>query len=443
MLMKIFNLKKNLFPALVVLFFIAQPVLAASFPDVKENTVNYGAVEYLKTKGVISGYPDGTFQPDKTINRAEALKMVTLAIGAQLDSQTPITFPDVSDSQWFYPYVRKAFDLKIVEGYPDGTFKPGNNINVAESLKMVLLAFSNDEIAAAGSDPYPDVAKDLWYAPYALVCKTKQLIWPQDDGKLHAEREITRGEFAQLIYRFMYITEKNLEKFPLSTDWPAYNHPTQHYSLKYPFGWQKVEAGNTTIFYKQDVTNNQPGFERPYQNGAKVVATVDLNEDRVSFDEYMAGLAYYTAGVTQKLTLNNFPFATIAISNKELVDYYFELPNSTFLVIYTETGIGLNKPQLQEEIRNLVGSVRYYEGTSGITDRETFLAPVREKILVSGSGQEALAYFKELILFDTDTIGIGTGPVDYYYSAEWDLSLKYERDSNTLLAISDGKTSAF
>jgi hypothetical protein len=422
---------------------IAPVVFAATFPDVPENTVNYNAIEYLKGKGVVSGYPDGTFQPETTINRAEALKIVTLAIGTALDSQTPLPFPDVSDGQWFYQYVRKAFDLKIVEGYPDGTFKPGNNINVAESLKMILLAFSNDQIAAPSSDPYPDVPKDAWYAKYALVCKTGQLIWPQDDGKLHAEREISRGEFAQIVYRFMYIKENNLEKFPLSTDWPTYNHPSEHYSVKYPFGWQRVEAGKTTIFYKLDQENNQPGFERPYQNGAKVVVTVDPNEDRMTFDDYVAKLAYYVTGVAQKLTLNNYPFATIAITDKELVDYYFELPNNSFLAIYTETGIGLNKQQLLEETRNMVGSIRYAEGTTGITDREAFLAPVREKLLVSGAGQDALGYFTELILFDTDTIGIGTGPVDYYYSAEWEVSLKHERDSNTLLAISDGKTSAF
>ena len=54
-----------------------------------------------------------------------------------------------------------------------------------------------------------------------------------------------------------------------------------------------------------------------------------------------------------------------------------------------------------------------------------------------------MALFTDLKLFETDTIGIGTGPVDYYYSALYDTTLKYERSSDTLLAMKQGKTWAF
>jgi len=414
----------------------------ASFPDVPADSVNFGAIEYLKAKGVVSGYDDKTFRPDQTINRAEAMKMVLLASGKAGDSATVLPFPDVKKDDWFYQYVAKGYDLGIIRGYDDGSFKPGNNINVAESLKVILLSFSETVPASVVTAPYTDVPTDSWYATYATICKTKQLIWPLDDGKLHGERQITRGEFAQIIYRLMYIKENNLDKFPMSQDWPTFEHPSDHYTIKYPFDWQVVPAEQQTVFWKQDTENGQLSFGRIYPNGATLTAVVDKNGKAVSFDDYLNGLAYFTNGVTQRLTLNNFPFAAITFQDLNRVDYYFDLPNNTFLILYGDAGGGANREYLLEEIRNMVGSIRYTE-TATVSDRDTLLAQVRAKILVEGAGQEALGLFKEIILIDTDTIGIGTGPIDYYYSAAYDVTLKYDRNSNTLLQIKDGRTTSF
>lgn len=155
-------------------------------------------------------------------------------------------------------------------------------------------------------------------------------------------------------------------------------------------------------------------------------------------------LEYEEEAKLQKLTLNNYPFASVAIDSTGLTDYFFELPNQTILIIYTQVGSGFNKPQLLQEIRYIVGSVRYNEGsTAEVSSKEIFLSVVRENILVAGKGQEMMDLFSDLVLIETDTIGIGTGPVDYYYSAAYDVTLKYERDSDTLLALSDTKNIAF
>jgi hypothetical protein len=424
---------------------VASPfyVYAASFSDVPENTPNYNAVEYLKQKGVISGYDDKTFQPDKQINRAEAIKILMLASGASLDSITKLPFTDVSESDWFYKHLQKAFDLKIVEGYSDNTYRPANNINVAESLKVILITFKEPYDSVMTEDPYPDVLKSGWYAAYAAQCKKKQLISSMDDGKLHADRQITRGEFAQIIYRLMYIKEKNLEKFPLSNDWPSFTHPTDHYIIRHPYDWNIINAENSTVFWKRDDGNGQLSFARVYPNSATVAAVIDPNTDRISFDDYVKNLPYYTTGVSQKLTLNGYPFATVSIDDGRLVDYYFELPNKTILVIYTEAGNGLYRSELLNQIRYVIGSVKYTEESSGVTEEDKFLAQVRAKILVKDAGQDALALFSELVLIETDTIGLGTGPVDYYYSADYDVTLKLERNSDTLLALGNGKTTSF
>ncbi len=434
--------------ALAVLGF-GTAVSASSFADVPDNSEHFAAVEYLKAKGVINGYPDGSFQPAKSINRAEALKILLLGTATPIESTKNIIFPDVAASDWFYPYVRKASEVGIVEGYPDGKFKPQNTINLAESLKVILLSFQAKLPNDVSADPYPDVSKDVWYAPYAWYSKEKVITEPRDDGSLHAEREMTRAEFAEIVYRLMYIREKSLEKFPLSTNWPVFQHPTDHYSVKYPFSWLKIQAGNHMVFWKQDAGNNQTSFARIFPNSATVYMVVDENKNHVSLDAYLAQLQYDDSAVTQKSTLNGYPYASVAIAASGLQDFYLELPNKTFMIVYTQMGNGPLRPMLDEQIRFMLGTVRYNEnnpvvssGTSAVSTPD-FLSEMRKNLLVKAKGKSFLDQMADAVVIETDTIGIGTGPVDYYFSALYNVTVKYERGSDTLLAMKDGKTTAF
>ena len=424
-------------------------VNAASFKDLADTNEHYAAIEYLKAKGILSGYPDGTFQPQKPINRAEALKMLLLANnpcrGEACMSPTGILlkFPDVDKNDWFYDYVAKGFDLKIVEGYPDATFKPENSINLAESLKIISLAFQLPvPPKPLGAAPYPDVAQDLWFAPYVQYAKDKQFISARDDGNLHPERYVNRGEFAEIVYRLLYVREKKLENFPLSTNWPVFTHPTGHYSLKYPFEWTKIMADTQTIFWKQDVSAGQVSFARVFPNSATVVVAVDSNTAKLSLENYLAKVSYDAAAVKQKITLNSYPFSSVAIASSGLKDFYLELPNKTILIVYSQVGSGALRPQLEEEIRNLVGSIRYVE-KEGQSTKEALLSDIRQSLLAPGKGKTSIKLLSDAIIIETDTIGIGTGPVDYYYSAQYDVTVKYERGSDVLLAMKTGRVTTF
>ncbi|MBD3360686.1 hypothetical protein GF366_02690, partial [Candidatus Peregrinibacteria bacterium] len=107
------------------------------FPDVRENHKNQEAVNYLKEIDIIAGYPDGTFKPDGEINRAELTKMI---VASKTDPDGQIyknCFPDVKE-EWFAPFICYAKENNWVEGYPDGTFKPEQNINRVEALKIIF-----------------------------------------------------------------------------------------------------------------------------------------------------------------------------------------------------------------------------------------------------------------------------------------------------------------
>jgi polyhydroxybutyrate depolymerase len=111
------------------------------------------AVEFLKNRDVIHGNPDGTFRPRDPINRAEFLKLVFAALGGS----TPVggsCFPDVPADAWFAPFVCAAERRGIVAGYPDGTFQPSRTVNIAEAMKMILQAGGEEVREGRGENWY-------------------------------------------------------------------------------------------------------------------------------------------------------------------------------------------------------------------------------------------------------------------------------------------------
>ncbi len=104
------------------------------FSDVISKHDNVKAIDYLREGGVLIGYSDGTFQPDSSINRAEFLKIVMEV--SEFEPRGDYCYPDVQD-QWFAKYVCSAKDNGLVEGYPNGRFHPERNINIAEASKIV------------------------------------------------------------------------------------------------------------------------------------------------------------------------------------------------------------------------------------------------------------------------------------------------------------------
>ena len=118
--------------------FAEEPV----FSDVAGHEYEY-AIDYVQTRGIVSGYDDGTYRPDNLINRAEFTKILVEHLYNEGDFDAYTTdecFTDVPSGEWFTRYVCFAKDKNIISGHPDGSFKPSDNINYVESLKIVIEA---------------------------------------------------------------------------------------------------------------------------------------------------------------------------------------------------------------------------------------------------------------------------------------------------------------
>lgn len=156
------------------------------------------SIEFLYNRGVVQGYPDGSFGPDREINRAEIMKIILEAsyegeIGHRLNC-----FPDVR-GDWYAKYVCLAKEEGIIEGYSDGRFRPDQNVNMAEALKMGIESFP----VSVGS------ASNPWYQKYIDFAHDNNIF---SRYSVLPQKNMTRGEMAYLIHQLM-LDKENIKKF--------------------------------------------------------------------------------------------------------------------------------------------------------------------------------------------------------------------------------------
>jgi len=176
------------------------------FADVSRSDPNYEAIKYLKDHDIISGYSDGTFRPNQTVNRAEALKMLMLAFNVDVGGPFELNFNDVDKSAWYASTLSTAVARGIVKGYNDGTFKPGNTVNRAEYLK-ILFSTNSLKPDTEITKPYSDVELDQWFAGYAFLANKMNLLDPAQN--FNPGGGMTRAGVAKTIYRMKMIQENN------------------------------------------------------------------------------------------------------------------------------------------------------------------------------------------------------------------------------------------
>ncbi len=162
----------------------------------------YEGIEYLRTHNVLKGYLDGTFKPLTRINRAEFIKFVInpliLDTNKMSDclnnnltkSGTTVFFRDVARDSWYATEVCFAKINTLIDGYPDGTYKPAANINFAEAAKIISNVFS---LQIEKKD-----TGEFWYRPYVQRLSDLHAI-PTSIKRF--DQILTRGEMAEIVYR--------------------------------------------------------------------------------------------------------------------------------------------------------------------------------------------------------------------------------------------------
>lgn len=201
-----YNLFMRYFVALILVctlalgFFVQAEEVAPSekntFSDLAESEYK-GSIENLAAIGVVSGYENGEFRPEAEVNRAEFLKMVFAALDEANASYSGGCFPDVGN-EWFAPYVCYARDAGIVVGYPDGFYRPAQEVTMVEAFKIALEAFGF---------PLEDVEGE-WFYKYRDFIHVNSIF---SKYEYFPDAFATRGEMAFLIDEMLKLSRE--EKF--------------------------------------------------------------------------------------------------------------------------------------------------------------------------------------------------------------------------------------
>lgn len=188
----------------------------------------------LSARGILGGYPNGTFRPKATVSRAEFAAIMPKVFPDLLAQQKPLAFRDVRAAYWASKAIAWATERKLFSGYEDGTFRPRQSVSRAQSIVVLMLGLEAtqgfdtttipvDEPVAERNlvgEQFSDVAEIPAYARKAIAAAVNRQLLEQlkEPRSLQPNKSITRGEVAALLCRVLEIPGS-----ALAIDYPTLN----------------------------------------------------------------------------------------------------------------------------------------------------------------------------------------------------------------------------
>ncbi len=180
-----------------VLLFALVPAAGAAFTDAdKIGADNKAAVDFVSEKKIISGFPDGSFRPQETLTRAQASKILCVALEgadkADALTKTDTGFGDVPASHWAAKFVAYCAEKGIIAGVGAGKFDPDGKLSAAAFGKMLLVAYGKAKAEA--------LVGAKWLENTQKALKADKL----DDGVAPVENSpMTREKACRMAYNFL------------------------------------------------------------------------------------------------------------------------------------------------------------------------------------------------------------------------------------------------
>ncbi len=201
----------KLFPCAAV---YAQPL----FTDLSDSYART-EIEALAQAEVLAGYPNGTFAPAKSINRAEFAKLMVMALGLKENPAFAAKFADIDPKAWYAGYVGAVVEAGIAEGTAASAFSPNAEVSREELVVFFTRAFGLEGMARKLpiDTPFTDMGKmSDWSKPYVNLAYKIGFVqgFENKDGTLSFRPKETtdRQDAARLTYEFIVNIAKYMEK---------------------------------------------------------------------------------------------------------------------------------------------------------------------------------------------------------------------------------------
>lgn len=176
--------------------------ISAAFEPADAPTPDSGVSDHLNTRdhlAYVSGYPDDTFGPDRNLTRAEAAQIFYNLLLDQERSSSAV-YSDVSDHAWYSDAVQTLSALGVVQGYPDGSFQPDRSITRAE---FVAMAIRFADPSAACDAAFTDVTERDWFHDDVACAAQYGWLTGYPDGAFRPYDPISRAEVTAVVNRML------------------------------------------------------------------------------------------------------------------------------------------------------------------------------------------------------------------------------------------------
>ncbi len=235
---------------------------SAAFSDVPDDHSYKKAITTLSKLNVINGYENNTFEPDKNITRAEFTKIIVYTLGYDKVTDKITQFTDVSEDHWANANIKTAYDLGIINGFDETTFKPDDPVTYEQALKMVVCTLG-----------YQSLAEQKGGYPLGYQSQAASLGLTDGVSGVTYESNASRGVIAQVMYNALEVDMVDSLTMTSSTKKNLLNDYLNVYMLK-----------GTVVGVESSTTND---------------CTVTLNPGQIDIkdalgDEYVMDYTEYT-----------------------------------------------------------------------------------------------------------------------------------------------------
>ncbi|WP_196426699.1 S-layer homology domain-containing protein [Lysinibacillus cavernae] len=175
-----------------------QPIPTITFSDISTHWAKE-MIEDMAPRGIINGYPDGTFRPNDSIQRQHVAILFTRALEL-VPRREKTTFNDVEPSHPYYEAIMKLQQAGIIDG-SNGSFHPSDSLTRAQMAKIIALAFG---LTSQGPSQFEDVPTTHWAYDYIATLEDYGIALG-DDGSFKPNEPVTRAQFVAFLYRALHL----------------------------------------------------------------------------------------------------------------------------------------------------------------------------------------------------------------------------------------------
>ncbi|MDN4090918.1 fibronectin type III domain-containing protein [Paenibacillus polymyxa] len=181
------------------------------FEDI-DRTFNKGKINELADKGIVKGTSDNLFEPSRPVTRVEFTSMLVRALNLPNEPDMSLSFEDINPSAWYIDPLKTAIKDQVARGFSSTVFAPDRVINREQAAKMtnnVVKSAPQQEVTV-----YSDTSKIVaWAREDVLGLTEHNLVQGYPDGSFRPKQDITRAEAAEMIYN-MLMKRQGLDAVP-------------------------------------------------------------------------------------------------------------------------------------------------------------------------------------------------------------------------------------